>query len=74
MDHGRIYVADLHNERIRIILGSSVRTLAGTGVSGSLDGPALSAQFNQPADLAVDRSGIVYVADSHGNRIRMILQ
>jgi hypothetical protein len=46
--------------------------LAGSGVSGSLDGMALSAQFNSPYGLAIDGAGSIVVAEENGNRLRKI--
>ena len=54
--------------------GQTVTTLAGTGRSGFLDGPAHQALFHEPCMLASDpNSGTVYVADSKNNAIRVIL-
>jgi sugar lactone lactonase YvrE len=69
---GKIYVADVNNHAIRVISGGQVTTLAGTGTAGFLDGPASSAQFDAPNDVAVDGSGAVYVADYGNHRIRKI--
>ena len=70
---GNVFVADIHNERIRKIdaLGN-VTTLAGNGTPGYLDGPGASARFNFPMDVAVDGSGNVFVADFSNNCIRKI--
>jgi sugar lactone lactonase YvrE len=53
---------------------SILSTYAGTGNAGfSGDGgPAKLATFNQPAGVAVDLRGNVYIADTANNRIRMI--
>ncbi len=70
---GNVYVADTFNHRIRIIHPDlEVGTLAGDGEAGHRDGPAAQAQFNAPTDVAVDTAGIIYVADSQNNRIRVI--
>ncbi|HEX6792787.1 MAG TPA: hypothetical protein VF304_02965 [Casimicrobiaceae bacterium] len=62
---GRVYVADSANQRIRTITPDGVvSTLAGTGeLGGEVDGPAATAQFNEPTGIAVDATGNVYVAD-----------
>jgi len=49
-----------------------VSTVAGSGTAGSLDGPALAAQFNQPYGVAVDAQGTAYVADQVNHTIRRI--
>jgi sugar lactone lactonase YvrE len=74
---GNLYVADAGNHLIRKITPAgtnwSVSTLAGKpGVSGTNDGPAASALFDEPEGVAVDRSGNVYVADTWNHTIRVI--
>jgi sugar lactone lactonase YvrE len=68
---GTIYVADKHNHRIRKITSGTVSTFAGSGTSGTADGPLLTAEFREPYDLAIDGSGqILYVAEE--TRVRKI--
>ena len=71
---GNVYVADSYNETIRKITPQGlVSTIAGSaGLGGSADGQGSDARFNDPQGLAVDGSGIVYVADSGNNTIRKI--
>ena len=70
---GIVYVADTGNHRIRTISREGkVSTLAGSGKEGSGDGRGVSAQFSSPRGIAVDRAGIVYVADTGNNVIRKI--
>ena len=76
-----IYLADTGNQRIRVVRSQTdnsgslvwtVSTLAGDGTAGFADGPAASAEFNNPQGVTVDASGVVYVADTANNRIRRI--
>src|SRR4051812_8588915 len=51
----------------------SVRTLAGRALqAGAQDGANTEARFNDPAALAADESGNLYVADSRNNLIRRV--
>ena len=72
---GRIYVADVFDQRVRRVeLDGTITTVAGTGLSGfSGDGgPATSAQLDEPAGVAIDAQGRVYIADSVNDRVRMV--
>ncbi|HLP06863.1 MAG TPA: immunoglobulin domain-containing protein, partial [Opitutaceae bacterium] len=71
---GNLYVADATNHTIRkITSGGTVTTYAGqAGSSGSANGNATTARFNNPTAVAVDSAGNVYVADTNNNTIRKI--
>jgi len=71
---GNVYVADTNNHTVReVTAAGSVTTLAGqAGVAGSADGSGTAAQFNGPSGIAVDGSGVVYVADTLNHTIRQI--
>jgi sugar lactone lactonase YvrE len=71
---GNVYVTDIGNQNIRKIApGGTVSTVAGTlGVTGSLNGSALAAQFNFPEGIAVDAAGNVYISDTNNGTIRRL--
>ena len=74
-DRGNVYIADTSNHRIRMVDSRGrIETIAGTGVRGfgGDGGPATSASFNYPADVAAGVDGSLYVADRRNNRIRKI--
>ncbi len=60
----KIYVSDYNHHKIwRIDTAKGGITLfAGTGKSGSMDGPAATATITAPRDLAVDSKGRLYIA------------
>lgn len=71
---GIIYVADADNHSIRRIgKDGRVTTLAGSGMIGLDDGTGKEATFHSPSDVAVDKQGNVYVADTLNHAIRKIL-
>jgi len=72
---GKIYIADTHNQRIRVVdLAGNISTLAGNGSKsyGGDGGASTSALLARPRGLSVDAKGNIYVADSDNNRIRLI--
>ncbi|THF84044.1 stalk domain-containing protein [Cohnella fermenti] len=70
---GNVYIADAVNHAIRKLSKSGqVTTLAGDGLIGNEDGQGTSARFYSPSDVAVDASGVVYVADTLNHVIRKI--
>lgn len=71
---GNLYIADLPNQRIRKVSNGVISTIAGNGTLGFSgdNGPATSAQLNDPLGVAVDAAGNLYIADSGNGRIRMV--
>ncbi|MFC5529166.1 stalk domain-containing protein [Cohnella yongneupensis] len=70
---GNVFLADSENNAIRRIgKDGQVTTLAGSGKLGSDDGAGEAASFDHPSDVAVDKNGTVYVADTLNNAIRKI--
>ncbi len=74
MDHfNNLIVVDRSNHKIRKITPEgAVTTIAGTGVIGSLDGPALTATFRYPDGAAVDSQGNIFISDQSNHKIRKI--
>jgi len=73
-----LYVADSdHNTVLAISVSgrAPVRVVAGTGKAGYAgDGAtAIKAQLNQPAGLATDRAGDLFIADSANHAVREII-
>jgi len=71
---GNVYVADRKNHQIyKITPEGEVDTLAGTARrAGDTNSDEGAPQFDSPADVAVDSSGNVYVADFGNHLIRRI--
>jgi streptogramin lyase len=70
---GNLLVADRGNNQIKKITpAGQVSIVAGTGVSGLVDGPALSARFKTPYKIGVDKHDNIWVADTGNNSVRRI--
>jgi len=74
--HGHLYIADTLNHRIRRVdaVTGVISTLVGTGqprFSGD-QGPASQASLNEPAALALDGQGNLYIADQGNHRVRVV--
>ena len=61
---GTIVVVDMHNRRLRKIVGRQVTTLAGGSEEGTADGAAAGARFQNPFRLALDERGRLLVAEA----------
>ena len=73
-NQGNLFVSDSNNHTIRKITpGGIVATWAGVPeVDGCMDGDRLTARFSKPAELALDKGGNLFVADSFNHVIRKI--
>jgi streptogramin lyase len=82
---GNVYVTDLGGNTIRKVTPAVVvTTVAGTGGTGSLNGPAgsgtigsadgtgIAASFYYPYGIAIDKSGNIYVTDQGNDKVRKI--
>ena len=72
---GNVLFTDRHHAVLRLDAKTGVLTLvAGNGTPGYSgdNGPATSAQLNNPRGVAVDAAGNLYIADQQNNRIRKV--
>ncbi len=72
---GNVFIADRDNNRIRKVNTSGIiTTVAGNGLVGfSGDGgPATNASFFNPAGVAVDGAGNLYITDCSNARLRKV--
>ena len=79
---GNVYIADTGDNKIRLLNGSTVSTIAGTGAACSNptaspacgDGSAATvATLKNPIGLTVTAAGVVFVADTADERIRQFV-
>ncbi len=72
---GNFYIADSANNRIRKVDSAGIiTTIAGNGDGGfSGDGgPATNASLFNPAAVAIDPAGNIYIADEANDRVRVV--
>jgi len=73
---GNLYIADTSNQRIRRVdaVTGIITTIAGNGSSGFAGdyGQPTDAMLNNPSSIAVDASGVLYIADTGNERIRAV--
>ncbi|HZY37136.1 MAG TPA: NHL repeat-containing protein [Mucilaginibacter sp.] len=68
-----IYIADQFNNAIRLLTDQAIAsTFVGGGGAGFVNASDTAARFNNPAAVAVDSSGNIYVADVGNNVIRKV--
>jgi uncharacterized protein (TIGR03437 family) len=72
---GNLYIADSGNNAVRKVSKSgAIATVAGNGSMGySGDGgAATAAALDDPEGVTVDPSGLLYIADTFNNRVRVV--
>lgn len=69
---GTLFVADKNSQRIRSVKDGIVRTVAGSGLRGKDDGPALVARFDFPTGIVATLDGRLFVSDQGSGAIREI--
>lgn len=65
-------LATCASAQLNYVSSEIITTFAGSAPTGSADGIGSAAQFSQPAGVAVDSNGNVYVADIDNDEIRKI--
>jgi hypothetical protein len=71
---GSLYIADTKNQRVRMISGGQIATIAGTGTAGAAGdgGTSALATVSSPLAVALDSTGNLYIADTGNNKVRGI--
>lgn len=76
---GRVYIADTFNQCIRRVgTDGVITTYAGSGGSGQTGyydgdgGSATAAHLDRPYGIALDVQDVLYIADTHNNRYRVV--
>lgn len=71
---GYIFIADSANNRVRVILGTTIITIAGNGTAGYAGDGAIgtSANLDFPTSVALDAAGNVFFVDEYNQIIRRI--
>jgi sugar lactone lactonase YvrE len=71
---GNLFISDSGNNRIRVIRGGVINTIAGSGQAGfgGDSGDALKADLNTPQKIALAKDGSVFLADRANHRIRKV--
>lgn len=72
---GNAFITEWSGNRIRklVIATGVVTVIAGSGSASFSDGVGTMAFFNNPAGIAVDLSGNLFIADCNNHRIRQVV-
>jgi len=70
---GNVYVTDAGNNQIKKVTpAGAVSVVAGNGTQGAANGISVNASFNHPSGIALYTNGVIIIADSGNNLLRMI--
>jgi len=71
--NGDYVMTDFDNHALRVVTpGGAVRTLAGNGEPGLVDGQGAAARFNNPMGLAVDVDDSILVTEIGNHEVRRV--
>jgi sugar lactone lactonase YvrE len=67
-----VYILERSGHALRRVTpNGEIRTVAGTGKAGGVDGAALKAQLNSPKHVAIDLNDNVIIADDQNKSVRL---
>jgi|GEM_PF-2612195 len=72
---GKVYIVDRASNRVRVVgTNGTIEAFAGNGTSGNSGdgGLAIDAALNGPSGITVLPGGLVVIADTHNNRLRVV--
>src|SRR4029079_3191171 len=78
---GALYIADTNDQKIRLVSGGVISTVAGdgtlcgtpTGTCGDTGSPT-SAQLGYPSQIALDGDDNLFIADQNNDKVRELRQ
>ena len=70
---GKLWILERGGHALRVVLpDGKIRTVAGTGKKGLVDGPGLTSQFGSPKHHCIDDGDNIYIADDENAVIRRL--
>ena len=70
---GNVWILERGGNALRTVLpDGTIKTVAGTGKRGFIDGPGLTSQFGSPKHLCIDDADNIYIADDENAAIRKV--
>jgi sugar lactone lactonase YvrE len=71
---GNLYIADASNDRIRMVSGGTITTVAGTGMGNSAGdgGLATNAPVDTPDGIGIDANGNLYMSEVSSHNVRKV--
>lgn len=71
---GNLYISENGGNKIRMVdkTTGNIKTIAGGGTSTTDGAAATSSLLNGPAGIAFDGSGVLYIAENAGHKVRLV--